>query len=279
MSTTRAYHRPLTVEDALALQRAEPGARYIAGGTDLLVGSDPAPATLVSLRGIADLQGIDDAGIGAATTIGAITRHAGLARAYPVLVHAARRLGSEQIRNQATIGGNLCRAAPCADTAPPLLVLEARARLAGPDGERTVALEDFFRGPGATCLEAGELLTRIELDPPRPGAVGVFLKKGRVYMDLSLASVAVLLEAEGKRVERVRIAAGSVAPTPLRLREVEQLLEGQEVTDALLAEAGALAARTVMPITDVRSTEAYRRHITGVYVRRGVARALEGGAA
>ena len=274
--STQAYHRPASVQEALALRAADGEARFLAGGTDLLVGTGPAPRTLVSLRAIPELHGIDAGGIGALTTIGEITRHAGLAADHPVLVAAARRLGSVQIRNQATIGGNLCRAAPCADTAPPLLVLEARARIQGPRGTRVVDLASFFRGPGVTCLAPEEMLTRIELDPPRPGSVGAFLKKGRVRMDLSIASVAVLLEAEGRRITRIRLAAGSVAPVPLRLREVEALLAGRVVDEALLLAAGRLAAESVLPIDDVRSTAAYRRHIVGVYVRRGITQALAG---
>lgn len=273
---TEVYHRPTRLEDALRLATTREGARYIAGGTDLLVGGASPPRTLVSLRSVPDLVGVEAGRIGAATTIGALTRNAELARDYPVLIQAAKRLGSEQIRNQATIGGNLCRAAPCADTAPPLLVLEATLEIAGPEGTREVPIDEFFRGPGATCLEPGELLTTIKLPAPRPQARGVFLKKGRVRMDLSLASVAVLLRVADGHCRRVRVAAGSVAPVPMRLREVEELLEGKAPSDELLDEAGALASRIVLPISDVRSTEAYRRHITGVYVKRGLRMALEG---
>ncbi|MHC5010615.1 MAG: FAD binding domain-containing protein [Planctomycetota bacterium] len=272
---TKTYHRPRTLAEALALVAADRGARLIAGGTDLLVGSTPPPEALVSLRGIPELAGIDGSRIGALTTVGEVIRDPRLARDYPVLVQAASRLGSAQIRNQATIGGNLCRAAPCADFAPPLLVLEARLDVAGPTGTREVPVDQFFRGPGVTCLEDGEVVTAVRLPPPRPGAVGLFLKKGRVHMDLSIASVALLLEADGRLCRRIRLAAGSVAPTPVRLHGVEDLLGGRELDDALLAEARALASREVMPITDVRSTEAYRRHIIGVYVERGLRRAME----
>jgi CO/xanthine dehydrogenase FAD-binding subunit len=276
---TEVYHRPTRLEDAVRLVTTRENARYIAGGTDLLVGGVTPPKRLVSLRSVPELRGVEPGRIGAATTIGALTRNADLARDYPVLIQAARRLGSEQIRNQATVGGNLCRAAPCADTAPPLLVLEATLEIAGEEDTREVPIDEFFRGPGVTCLEKGEVLTSIHLPPPREGAVGVFLKKGRVRMDLSLASVAVLLEAEDGHCRRVRLAAGSVAPVPMRLREVEEVLEGEALTDELLEEAGDLAARVVMPITDVRSTEAYRRHVTGVYVKRAIRIALEGAGA
>ena len=249
-----AYHRPANLAEALALMAANDEAGFVAGGTDLLVPGSHPPPTLISLRSVRELTGIDETHggetrIGAATTITDVARHLNLAARYPVLVAAARRLGSEQIRNVATVGGTLCRAAPCADLAP---------------------------GPGETGLAPGEVLAAVRLHGPRPGAVGRFLKKGRVRMDLALASVALLLEADGTRCRRIRIAAGSVAPTPLRLRPVEALLEGADVTDAVLQEAAALAAETVRPITDIRSTESYRRRIVGVYVKRGILQALAG---
>jgi len=269
---TLAYHRPKTLDEAMRLVAADPGARYLAGGTDLLVGSAPPPATIVSLRGVEGLADVGPTRIGALATVSDVARRA----AVPLIVQAARRLGGVQIRNVATVGGNLCRAAPCADLAPPLLCLEATAEIAGPDGARETPLASFFRGPGVTCLARGEVLTAVRWEPPPPRAVGVFLKRTRVRMDLSLASVAVLLVPEGSVCRQVRVAAGSVAPTPLRLLEVEALLEGKEVTDALLEEAGALASASVLPITDVRSTEAYRRHVTGVFVRRAVKTAMGG---
>lgn len=277
----QAYHRPASLDEVLGLLASSDDAACIAGGTDLLVPGSPPPPILVSLRSVPELTGIassDTAGtrIGAATTITDVARHPGLAADYPVLVAAARRIGSEQIRNVATVGGNLCRAAPCADLAPPLFVLEAHAEIVGAGGTREVPIEEFFTGPGATCLAPGEVLAAVRLEPPRPGAVGRFLKKGRVRMDLSIASVALLLEAEDGRCRRIRLAAGSVAPTPLRLQPVEALLEGAELTDEVLGAAAALAAETVKPITDVRSTESYRRRIVGVYVKRGITQALAG---
>jgi len=279
-----AYHRPATLAEAWRLAADEPGARFIAGGTDVQVGRwtwGGRPGALISLRSVPELAGIevgDGARIGATTLVGEVAEHAGLAARYPALVEAARRLGSPQIRNAATAGGNLCRAAPCADLAPPLMVYEARLRLRRPDRVREVPVEEFMRGPGVTCLEPGELVTDVLLPPPPAGARARFLKKGRVYMDLSLASVAVLVVVEGGACRRARIAAGSVGPTPLRLREVEARLEGQALTPALVAAAGDAAAEAVLPISDVRTTAEYRREIVRVFVRRALA-ALAGGAA
>jgi carbon-monoxide dehydrogenase medium subunit len=271
------YHRPGSLEQALALQSQSSGARFVAGGTDLFVrihGGTERPRVVVSLRGVPELSGIELSGagarIGAAVTIAELLEHEGIRERYPVLVQAAGCLGSPQIRNAATVGGNLCNASPCADTAPPLLVLEARVRLLSARGSRELALESFFRGPGQSALAPGEVLGAVLLEPPRRGSRGLFFKKRRVQMDLAQASVALLAELDGDRCLRLRVAAGSVAPTPARLREVEALLEGKDLTDALLLEAQSLARSTVAPITDLRASEEYRREITGVFVRRGL---------
>ncbi|MBI5477888.1 MAG: xanthine dehydrogenase family protein subunit M [Deltaproteobacteria bacterium] len=281
------YHRPRSLEEALRLKGADPGACYVAGATDVMVrvrAGDLAPTALISLRGVPELRGIDfgDVGrgarLGAATTIGEIAAHPGLREAYPVLAQAAAVLGSVQIRNAATVGGNLCNASPCADTAPALLVLGARLRLQRPGGHREVPLEEFFRGPGETCLARDEVVTQVLLDPPAAGARSAYRKQGRVHMDLAQASLAVLVELDGATCRRALLAAGSVAPVPLRLKPVEALLAGTRLDEGVLAEAGALAARTVAPITDVRATADYRRAIVGVFLRRMLADLRDGGA-
>ena len=271
------YHRPGTLAEALELMAGEPGARFVAGRTDLMVrirDGSLRPASLVSLRNIPELSGVtlgdDGARIGAATPIGDLATDAGLMSSYRVLVEAARALGSVQIRNAATIGGNLCNASPCADTAPPLLVTEATVRIVGPDGERELPIEEFFTGPGLTRLGRDEILAEIKIPPQAPGVRATFLKKGRVAMDLSQVSVAVLLDSDGGSCVRARVAAGSVAPRPIRLREVEAVLEGGALDDARIARAREVAQGEVQPITDVRATAEYRRHMSGVLVQRAV---------
>jgi len=195
-----------------------------------------------------------------------------------VLAQAAGVLGSVQIRNAATVGGNLCNASPCADTAPALLVLGARLRLEGPGGHREIPLEEFFRGPGETSRTKDEVVTLVLLDPPAAGARSAYRKQGRVHMDLAQASLAVLVELEGVTCRRAMVAAGSVAPVPLRLKPVEALLAGVALDEGALEAAGALASRTVAPITDVRATAEYRRAIVGVFLRRMLADLRDGGA-
>ncbi|MGB6338785.1 MAG: xanthine dehydrogenase family protein subunit M [Candidatus Aminicenantaceae bacterium] len=275
-----SYHKPQTIEDALRLKNEKTGAVYIAGGTDVMVqikDRELRPSAMISLRNIPDLARIEVNGgarIGALTTIADIIRHPTLGQAFPVLMEAARRIGSVQIRNVATIGGNLCNCSPCADMALPLLVLEAKVRLRSSDTTREVSIEDFFQGPGESCLLADEIMTDILLDRSDENAVAVFMKKGRVQMDLAVASVAALLDMEGDLCRKARIAAGSVAPVPLRLRAVEEKLEGSILSEKMIRKAQELSKNSVSPITDIRSTEDYRRQVVSVFVKRSLEKAL-----
>ncbi len=274
------YLRPKSLKEALQLKKTIAGAKFISGGTDLIVqikNRELQPSALISLRSIPELAAIKVNGgarIGALATISDIIQHPELGHNYPLLAEAAKRLGSVQIRNVATIGGNLCNCSPSADMALPLLVLEAKVRLQSAKASREILLEEFFKGPGESCLSSDEILTDILLDPPRQKAKAAFLKKGRVKMDLAIASLAVLLEMEGGKCRKVRIAAGSVAPIPLRLSKVETLLEGNAISKDLVSKAQQLARDIVSPITDVRATEEYRRQIVGVYVKRGLEKIL-----
>jgi carbon-monoxide dehydrogenase medium subunit len=277
------YHRPTSLEEAWQLRAGCPEARYIAGGTDLMVlmrAGAVRPPSVISLRGIEELRGIEvgePTRIGAMTTIGEILEHRELGERHPVLHDAARPFGSVQVRNLASVGGNLCNASPCAGLPPALYVLDARVRVAGPEGDRVLPIEELFAAPGETCLIPGEVLTEVLLDPPPPGVRSRYLRRGRVRMDLAFVSVAVLIGLNGGRCARARVAAGAVAPRPLRLRAVEELLEGRALEPPLLAEARARVEQEISPITDVRASAGYRRHITGVLFQRAVESLLNGG--
>lgn len=267
-----AYHRPRTLDEMWRLKETVPDAHFIAGGTDLMVGNHP-PRALISLRSIPGLDGIEmgpPTRIGAMTLVADLLAHQGIAARYPTLTQACHLFASMQIRNAATVGGNLCNASPAADLAPPLLVHDATVRLSSPGGAREMPLEEFFLGPGRTALQPGEILSDVYLDPPPDGALTTFLRKTRVRMDIALVSVAVLVRLEGARCTLARVAAGAVAPTPLRLKMVEARLEGESLTPRLAADAGALAAQNVEPVDDIRTTAAYRRHMVGVYVKRAL---------
>ncbi len=278
-----AYHRPRTLDEARSLKAETPGACYVAGGTDLLVWMKSArerPGALISLRSVPELAGITTGGvtsIGALTTLTDVLGHATVRQRYPALVTAVRSMASVQIRNVATLGGNLCNASPAADSAVPLLVLEARARIQGNDGQREIPLEDLFLGPGRTCLGPGDILTAILLDPPPAGTHGAFLRKTRVHVDLALVSIAVVLEmdAGGETCRRARVAVGAAAPTPLRLPEVEAVLTGR-ISPEVLGRARELARDGISPISDVRASADYRRHLTGVLLRRAISSLLDG---
>ncbi|MBI5851066.1 MAG: xanthine dehydrogenase family protein subunit M [Planctomycetes bacterium] len=279
-----AYLRPRSVEEALDAKASIDGSRWLAGGTDLLIGvkdGKERPAALVSLRSVTEMRGVWHDGsvrIGAGTPIADCLEDPRLAVRLPVLAQAMTTMGSVQIRNAATIGGNLCTASPCADTAPPLLVLGARlvVRSATAGGTREIALDEFFRGPRRTVLGPHDVVTGIVIDPPAASVRGVFLKKTRVQMDLSLASVAVLLDLDGDRCRKARVAVGSVAPTPRRLLEVERVLEGEQLSREVVAHAAQIARDAVAPICDLRAGDEYRRHVTGVFVRRAIEMLLAG---
>lgn len=277
------FLRPRSIEEAQELKARTEGASFLAGGTDLFVRmkeQKESPSALISLRRIAGLSGVHVDGvirIGTATTITDCLSHEALVARVPVLAQAMATMGSVQIRNAATVGGNLCTASPCADTAPPLLVLGARIVVRREGGqEDEIPLGELFLGPRQNCLGPRDLATAVVLDPPSPGARAIFFKKTRVAMDLALASVAVLLELDGARCLKARVATGSVAPTPRRLDAVERLLTGQVLSREILLHAEQLARESVAPICDLRASDDYRRHVTGVFVRRAVEALLAG---
>ncbi len=276
-----AYYKPSSFEEIWQLQADCKDVYYIAGGTDLMTRIKARrlqPKTLISLRaipGINEIHGNKSVYIGATTTITELIRNPILHEKARILVEAGRRLGSVQIRNLATIGGNLCNASPCADTATPLLVLDAKINARGPAGPRELKLAEFFKNPGECALLSVEVLDSICFEAPSRDALMLFMKKGRVCMDLAVVSLAMLIEHDGPICKKARLAAGSVAPYPMRLAQVEEWLEGRELTTEQIDGAARLASKTVKPISDVRATEQYRRHMVGVYVKRGLEKVLE----
>jgi carbon-monoxide dehydrogenase medium subunit len=275
------YYQPKNLEEVLRLKKNVPDSFYLSGGTDLMVRikkRELRPCALISLRSIPNLSGVKNGkiiGIGATTSISELLKNTLLLEKFPVLIQAAKELGSVQIRNMATIGGNLCNGSPAADMALPLLVLEAKVRLQSGQKSRDLPLEKFFQGPGKINLSPEEILTDILLEPPQQDTQTIFLKKGRTKMDLAIASLAVLIRKDGNRCLKARIAAGSVAPTPLRLFDVEALLEGASISRELLTEAQHLAAKSISPITDVRSTADYRCHLVEVLLKRAFERLMD----
>ena len=275
------YFQPETLKDAYSLmEKNNSGARYIAGGTDLIANIKNRliqPDALISLRRIKEISGITqnkDLTLGSMTLLRDIERDLNIGQNYPALAQAVKALATPQIRNVATVGGNLCNSAPSADCVPPLLVLEASVTLEGPGGKRSIAIEDFFKGPGQTCMDMSEILTRIRITPPRENTGMAFLKVGRVSTDIAIVNAAACLTMEKKVCRKCRLSVGAVALVPLRLTTVEKMIEGQEISPELLNRAGKMAEEEVKPITDVRSTSGYRRIMSGVLIKRAIEEAI-----
>ena len=275
------YFAPQSLAEAIALfgEKGE-GGRALAGGTDLVPqikeGTDkiPMPAYVVSLRRLPELRGIefserDGLRIGAAVTMAELAESPVVRERYRALADGAGVVGSVQTMNMATVGGNVCNAAPSADTAPSLLAYEAVAVIAGPGGERELPLAAFWRGPNATALQPGELLHELRLPVPPPNTGGVYVRQTpRKQMDIAVVGVAVLLTFDGDRIQRARLALGAVAPTPIRAGEAEAALEGQTVSDSLFAKAAEAAAAEARPISDQRGSAEFRRHLVQVTTER-----------
>jgi CO/xanthine dehydrogenase FAD-binding subunit len=275
------YREPSTLSEAIAiLNQYGKEAKVLAGGTDLLVNMKERgwePRVLVNLKTIPDLRYIlfdekEGLRIGALTTVREVETSSLIREKFPCLHEGARSLGSVQVRNRATIGGNLCNASPAADHAPPLLVLNARVKLVGAGGERIVPLEKFFVGPGATVLD-NEVLTEIMVPASSQHVQGVYLTiSRREAVDLAQVGIAVAARAEDKKTRwrDVRIALGAVAPTPLRAYETEKLLEGRNIQESVIEEAVAKSIEEARPITDLRASEWYRREIVKVLAQRAL---------
>ena len=275
--------QPATVEEAVqALSRR--GAVPMAGATDLLPSmrkGEIAPKLLVNLKTIPGLSEVRRARggitIGALTLVTDLLHDPVIAGTYPLLSEVAEHFASVQIRNLATIGGNLCNAAPSADLALPLLVFDARLQVHGPAGVREFDIADFFINVNKTALRRGEILTSIILPRPRPRSGAAHAKLGvRQAMDLAFVGVAVALQlAPGKKKSAsARIALGSVAPIPMRARTAELILEGNPLTNDLISQAAAAAAEESRPVSDLRASAEYRRDMTEVLTRRALREAL-----
>src|SRR5919106_4246921 len=238
-------YQPNSVQEASRLVKDNgPGGRFLAGGTDLVIAIKEkgwVPRYVVDLKKLPGLSGIRENGdgsmtIGALTTMREIETSPVITRQYPFLAQSAAEVGSIQIRNRATIGGNMANATPSADVAPSLIALNATAKIVSASGERSLPLEEFFRGPGQTVMRAEEILSEIRIPKTSPRLVGEYIKfSPREMMDLAYVGVAVAytLGEPEKTCQGVRIVLGAVSPTPMRARKAEAALEGQLLTEAV----------------------------------------------
>jgi CO/xanthine dehydrogenase FAD-binding subunit len=273
MISTLEVYSPKTLPEAYRhLQELNGRAKLLAGGTDLMVQLHDrvgvAPA-YVNIWGLDELRGIEERGehlrIGALTTYTQIIKSP-LAKQYcPILIEAAKTVGGAQIQNRGTIGGNIVNASPAGDTLPVLAACEAQLELGNARGERVVAFNEFYTGYRQTILAADELVVAVRIPKPPPNEKLFFQKVGsRQALVISKVVMAIKGQIDnGKKIHSIQIGVGSVAPTVMRLRQTEAILQKQLLTNALIENARQTAMQEVKPITDVRSTEHYRRAITG----------------
>ena len=278
------YIRPGTMEDAIAALQANDEAHLLAGGTDLLIGIKTKavkPKCLIDMKGISGIDGIEYNNgfkLGAMTTVRDIEVSPLIREKIPVLSQAAATLGSIQIRNRATIGGNLCHGSPAADMAAILLAMNCKVSIASDEGERTIGLDQFFTGPNSTVVGKHEVLSQIIIPKKMEQFKGVYLKHGpRKAMDIGIVNIAIVLDADLTKglCNQVMIALGAVAPAPIRAKKAEALLNGKELTPERIQKAAEAAADEAKPITDFRATAGYRKDLVKSLVVTGIQHILE----
>lgn len=274
---------PRTVHEVLrVLSERGSDAKLLAGGTDLLPQLKNGllkPACVVDLSGVEHIRALRADGgrlhVGAAVSARTLERDAVTRKTYTSLAESGALVGSVQVRNLATLGGNLCNAAPSADMAPPLLALDAEAVIVGPKGERRVPVTDFFAGVRRTVLDADEILLEIVVPSPGPRSGGNYLRHTpRRELDIAVVGVASQLTLSDGVCAKARIALAAVAPVPLRARAAEHALEGKPVTPEAIERAAELAVGAAKPISDQRGSADYRRHLVRVLTRRTLRTAL-----
>ncbi len=278
------FAQPNSVNEAIYLLGSNRTSRILAGGTDLLVemkfNRAHSPEKVISLKklsGLNFIQGGQGLKIGAMTNISLIETSPLVRDNFPALAKAAASVGSLQVRNLGTIGGNIGRAAPSADLVPSLIAYGAEAIVIGPKGKRNVALESFFKGPGQTVLEQDEILVEISINKDQQ-KTSSYIKLGkRKAMEIAVVGVAVALDLDGDVCRDCRIVLGSVAPTVIRAEGAEKVLRGEKLSEKSIEATAFEAMRAAKPITDIRATAEYRREMVGVLVKRAIAQAQQRG--
>lgn len=271
------YVSPKTIEEALKILKEERANACIAAGCSNLLpqirDKKLSPKLLVDITNIVELKGISQKKgkicLGPLTTIAELVNSKLLFKEYPILHQAAEQFADPVVRNNATIGGNLVTASPAADMAVPLLTLDALIKIESTRQQREVRLKDFFLAPGRTVLREDEMITEIEFERSNINKNGCYLKLGlRKAMAIAVASIGINLEVKENKIVQVRIAMGSVAPTPIRLTATEEFLQDQEVNDELLEKAINKVREEVNPISDIRASDKYRRYVSGILFKR-----------
>jgi carbon-monoxide dehydrogenase medium subunit len=275
------YERPSSFEDACRLLKEAGGSKKaLAGGTDLLIKTRQkviSPEGMISLRDVPGLSGLSfspEKGL----AIGAMARLSDVEIAdvvkenYPALATAVATIGSTQVRNRATIGGNICNAAPSADSLPILIAYGASVVIGDEESEREVLLEEFFTGPGQTVLNVGELVKQILVPALPQNAFATYIKAARSALDIALVGVALfaVYEPSDGVIKDMRVALAAVAPTPVRSRQMERIVIGNRLDHAIIEKAVGESCTDACSITDVRTTEGYRDTLVETYTRRAL---------
>lgn len=273
------YEKAATLGDAVAACR-KPETFVLAGGTDLIAqmkSGHRKPANVVDVKAVPELAQVhvrEDGGleIGAAVCATRLARNETVRQRHAGLHDSVQLIGSLQIQNRASIGGNICNAAPSADAVPALIVDQAQARIAGPNGERHIALEDVFAGPGRTTLGDGELLVSIWLPQPDEGSASAYLRfTPRREMDIAVVGAAARISVDNDgKMTSARVSLASVAPTPIRAPSAEKTLIGAPLSVETFTAAAQAAQGDAAPISDTRASADYRTHLIGVLVRRAL---------
>lgn len=269
------YVKPKLMTEALNYLEQNAGTRILAGGTDLMIilrRNGEMPEHIIDIKGIPEINRLEykeDEGlfIGACVTVNQVAESKLILKKYPALIQAANSLGSYQLRNRATVIGNICNASPGADLAGPLMVYDAKVHIASIEGTRIVDINSFFTGVKKTVLKRNELVIGVSLPDVTEGDTSIFLKQSRIKgHDLAIVGVTARMTEDKK----VKLSITAVAPTPIRLRRIEETLSSKSITSETAAEASKEVLNSIKPISDVRSSAQYRLHIAGVLVKRAL---------
>jgi len=281
------YVAPTSLHEATRLLAAHgASARVLAGGTDVIIQAREGRrnvGVMVDIKRIPEVTELKFASdgslrVGAATACARIYSDVEVRKRFPALVDSASLIGGIQIQSRASIGGNLCNSSPAADSIPTLIVLGAQCEIAGPNGTRTVPVEDFCSGPGQNILQTGELLSALIFPTPVANSGAAFERfTPRNEMDIAVvnAAASVVLSADGTKFESARVAVGAVAPTPLLVATAGDALAGQPVSEATVVAAAKAASDAAKPISDMRGSAAQRKHLAGVLTTRVINKAVQ----
>ena len=271
------YALPHSVDEALSILNSEANSTVFAGATDLIPqirGGMPEPGLIVDLKNIPSLVNLSFSNgtwrIGAATPVVRIKNDVKLTKEFPGLSEASGLIGSDQIQNRASLGGNLCTASPGADTVPSLMVNDALAVIASNEGPRTIPVTDVITGPGSISLETGEFVIEFLLEQPPPKTSDAYERFiPRTEMDIAVVDAAARISLDDRgNCKEAKIAIGAAAPTVIRVHEAERILQGKKINDEVLTEVMGEASKACNPINDKRGTIEYRRQVAGVLTKR-----------